>query len=147
MSASPTVAIRTAIGTALQASTFLAGRKMYMAGSVPRTIIVSGSSVPTPFPYIVADVGTETGLGADRYNQQYGHANTQGFNCWGKDKHQAELCYEELKARVDNVPLTVVGHGISRGRIEKITDFPEPNAEVTGHVVIARYRIITQVAA
>lgn len=137
MSASPTVPLRVALDTALQTSTLLVGDKVYLEGSHK----LRGAALP----YIVIATGTE--VPDDRYNAQRGHENTTQLKCWGNDKHQAELVYAELKAKVDGVTLTVAGHGVSRGRIEKLADFAEPNAEVTGHVVVARYRNTSQVAA
>jgi Protein of unknown function (DUF3168) len=135
MSASPTVPLRIAVDTVLQTSSFFAGDKLYLEGSVPRTAAL---------PYVVLGTGTEVPL--DTYNGQYRHEATAQLKTWGQDKDQAELGYAELKSKLDNTLLTVTGHGTGKARITKIADLAEPDPEIGGHQVVALLRIRLQAA-
>jgi hypothetical protein len=140
VSASPTIPLRNALVAVIKAgATILQGRMVYLEGSDA----LRGAALP----YVILGTGTETPEGVSRYNGQEAHESTVQLKCWGNDKHQAEQAYEELKAKVDNVALTIAGHGIGRGRLSKLADLPEPNPEVGGHQVVARLRLITQVVA
>lgn len=142
---SPTVALRNALVAALEAgATILVGDKVYMEGTVPRLL---ASGVAVKLPYVVVGTGSETRDGVSHYNAVFRHENTAQLKCWGKDKNQAELVYAEVKGKLDQTALAISGHGTGYGLISKVTDFAEPNPEVGGHVVVALYRITSQVAA
>ena len=138
MSASPTVPLRVALDTVIQTSTFFAGDKLYMEGSDA----LRGAALP----YVVFGTSVESYEGMDRMNGQRRHENIVQLKCWGADKNQAELGYAELKTKLDEVLITVTGHGAQRGRLSKIADLAEPNPEIGGHQVVARYRIVLQAA-
>lgn len=139
MSASPSVPLRNAIDTVVQTSSFFAGNKLYLEGSDA----LRGAALP----YVIYGTCTETFEGADSYNGQRSHDSTVQLKAWGADKHQAEQGYAELKAKLDEAALSVTGHIVTRpGRLSKVTDFPEPNPEVGGHVVVTQYRIRTLAA-
>lgn len=137
---SPTVALRYALFAVLEAgATILAGDKVYMEGSDQ----LRGADLP----YVILGTGTETRDGVSRYNAIHRHENTAQVRCWGHDKDEAERVYVEVKGKLDEMPLVITGHGTAYGRVSKVTDFAEPNPEVGGHVVVALYRVISQVAA
>ena len=136
---SPTTPLRDALVAKIETgATILSGDKVYLVGSVPRTAAL---------PYVVIGTGTETRDGVSLYNAVHRHQNTTQLTSWGRDKAQAEAVYAEIKAKLDEIPLVVAGHGTAYGRVSKVSDFAEPNPEVGGHAVVALFRVISQVAA
>lgn len=136
MTATAVWPIQVAVVTALEAITMLAGDKVYQEGSVPRKAAL---------PYIVLGAWTEPE--DERYYKQPGRDQEGFIRCWGTDKAQALAVYAEAVLKLDGVTLTVTGHRMVRGKLGMVTDFAEPDPEVRGHVVIARYRSQTLVAA
>lgn len=127
--------LRVAIDTALQASTLLVGDKVYHEGDVPRTAVL---------PYVVIGTATETKQGADFLGAQRGAEQTIQLKSWGNDSWQAQQVHEDVTNRLDGLTLTLPsGHKLTLAHMERLTDFPEPNPEITGHVVIGRLRTRT----
>jgi uncharacterized protein DUF3168 len=125
--------LRVAIFAALETITMLAGDKVYHEGDVPRTSVL---------PYIVVGTATETKTGAGFIGQP-GQEQTHQIKCWGDNSWVAQQVYEQAVLKLDGQILTVLNHRNVLCQMEYLTDFAEPNPEVTGHVVIGRLRTRT----
>jgi hypothetical protein len=122
--------LRVSIFTALETITMLAGDKVYHEGDVPRTAAL---------PYIIIGTATETKAGANRIGQP-GQEQTHQIKCWGSTSWEAQQVYEQAVLKLDGVILVVLNHRNVFCQMEYLTDFPEPNPEIGGHVVVGRLR-------
>jgi hypothetical protein len=94
-----------------------------------------------PVPRIVIGAAFETPRGASRYGQR-GHMGNEFLKCWGNDSWEAQEVFSAAKSLLDNTVLPLdptEGHAMVRGEVERVTDYPEPDPEITAHVVIGRY--------
>lgn len=124
-----------ALHQALQASPVLKGDKTYNPGDIPRE---EPEGVPTP--YVV--IGGFTAGEDDFYHQEHGEPGTADLRIWGADVAEAWLAYEDVKARLHQVPLDLSSAGWQwhNATVALVLDQPEPDRTIGGHLIWARYR-------
>jgi hypothetical protein len=92
-----------------------------------------------PLPCIVLGPVPER---PDSWYGEPGHVADEFPTCWGETLQEAEKVYAALYPVLHNRTLPLDGHRMIRGKLERLTDHPDP--DVTAHGVFCRYRVTSR---
>lgn len=113
---------------------------VYHEGEVTRGVAVPRVVMAGAFEQGKHYVGGGTLALSDR-----GHSGNIFLRCWGEDSWAAQELYESVCEKLDWQDLALDEHRLVHGYMERVTDYPEPDPEITAHVVIGRYLHATRV--